>query len=192
MENKEKGVMTKKLPQAFSDQEGESIDIDKVIEIAMALPEAIRALPVERLGEIVPALQEIIDMARVDENGEVGTKTEAATDEEPPKEENEEDENKEAYADAAKKLAADFADKAVKEYAVVIDKARSFLDESYDYKAKTARDVMRDALATQTSEMFADEELPLAFKLLRKTSDYKSFGDNQAKHKLDEIANKEL
>jgi len=85
-----------------------------------------------------------------------------------------------------------FADEAIKEYAEVIDKARSFLDESYDFKGKTTVEIMKDSISTESTSEFSDAELPLAFKLLKKTAEYKKFGDHKTAHPLDEIANKEL
>jgi len=208
LKNKEDNMA---LHKVFKDQEGEgeSVDIEKVAEIAMALPEAIKSVPIEKLQEIIPALQEIMAMAGMGgEKEEKKEETEEdmaedaqedteqlqeaieATDED--MKEEEEEEKKTVYMDAAKKMAKSFADKAVKEYAEVVDKARNFLDESYDFKAKDAKQIMKDALATQTKEAFKDSELPLAFKLLRKNANYATFGDSQAKDPYDEIANKEL
>jgi len=68
----------------------------------------------------------------------------------------------------------------VKRYAEVVNKARSFVDAEYDFAGKTANAVMRDALATQSTDKFEDAELSVAFKLLRKANtDYSTFGDTK-------------
>jgi hypothetical protein len=65
------------------------------------------------------------------------------------------------------------------------------LPDTYSFKDKSAEQVMRDCLATETTEKFKDSELPLAFKLLKKSSNYANFGDNSIS-KFDELKNKEL
>jgi len=197
--NKEQKEM--EYHKAFVDEEGK-VSLEQVVEIATSLPDAIKMLSLEELQKVMPALQEIINMSKV---GEVETETVETetteiptTDEEsettPPKEE---EEDKKIFSDAAFKSALEkkskkFADEAVQQYAVVIDKARSFLDESYDFKGKTTTEIMKDAISTESTSEFSDAELPLAFKLLKKTAEYKQFGDHKTVHPLDEIANKEL
>jgi hypothetical protein len=98
--------------------------------------------------------------------------------EEKPKDEGE----KENFADsAAFKDAVSSAVKGeVKRYAQVVNKARNFVDAEYDFAGKTANAVMRDALATQSTDKFEDAELSVAFKLLRKANtDYSQFGDTK-------------
>ena len=200
--NKEQKKM--KIHKVFADQEGQ-VSLEQVVEIASALPEAIKMLSLEELQKIMPALQEIISMAKVtDENNTEGDPTpppegdqtsNETTDEDATKEEEEEEKPKFSDADfkkALKENSKKFADEEVKKYAEVIDKARNFLDETYDFKNKTTDQVMLDALATESTEKFSDSELPLAFKLLKKTAEYKKFGDHKTSHPLDEIADKEL
>ena len=52
----------------------------------------------------------------------------------------------------------------------VVSKARTFLDEKYDFSGKTRQQIMRDAIKTQRPEQFKDSELDIAFKLLQKNT----------------------
>jgi hypothetical protein len=172
-----------KLHKAFKDAEG-SVNLEQIVEIATSLPEAIRKVPVDRLQELMPAMQEIMSYAK--EQGAL-PEEEAPTDEgmgdEGMKEGEEEDEKKFSdadFKDALEKEKQKFADAEVKRYAQVVNKARNFLDAEYDFTGKTANQVMRDALATQSSDQFEDSELPVAFKMLRKqNTDYTQFGDTK-------------
>jgi len=197
--NKEQKKM--KIHKVFADQEGQ-VSLEQVVEIASALPDAIKMLSLEELQKIMPALQEIVNMAKINDGSVDENPTPPVEGEEAPAEKiNDEDTTKEEekpkFSDADFKVALEekskkFADEAVKKYADVIDKARNFLDETYDFKDKTTDQIMKDALATESTEKFSDCELPLAFKLLKKTAEYKKFGDHKTTHPLDEIAEKEL
>lgn len=81
-----------------------------------------------------------------------------------------------------------------KRYAQVVDKARQFVADDYDFADKSADQIMRDALATEHgSTAFEDAELPVAFKLLRKSaSQLKTFGDSVTKGKFTKLADKEF
>jgi hypothetical protein len=188
----------KKMHKAFTDAEG-AVSLEQIVEIATALPEAIRKVPVDKLTEIMPALQEVMSYAKEqgampesDEGMEDGDMKDADADSQD--EEGGEDEKK--FADSLSKLLGkkiagadgakaaiekhrrEFADAEVKRYAEVVNKARNFLDAEYDFTGKTANQVMRDALATQSTDKFEDAELSVAFKLLRKpNTDYSQFGD---------------
>lgn len=199
----QEGEMAKKLNKAFLDAEGE-VNLAQIVEMATSLPDAIREVPVTRLQEIVPALQEVMSYAK--EQGAVPA--EEVTDEEVEEEvetvDAEGDKEKEsAFADSlskvlGKKVTADkaaaavqahsrtFADAEVKRYAQVVNKARNFVDADYDFTDKSANEVMRDALATQSTDTFEDSELAVAFKMLRQpNADYRNFGDAKADSSLD-------
>lgn len=52
---------------------------------------------------------------------------------------------------------------------------------------------MRDALAIEHNGVeFKDEELDVAFKLLKKSENYQNFGDASVKSKLSDLKDKEL
>ena len=52
-----------KLNKAFIDAEG-SVSLEQIVEIAAGLPEAIRKVPVDKLQELMPAMQEIMTYAK--------------------------------------------------------------------------------------------------------------------------------
>jgi len=205
-----------KLHKAFSDADG-AMNLQQIVELATALPEAIKAVPVDQLQKLLPALQQIVEAAKgvmpaeepatAAEGGEAvvpakdgeagGEAVVPAKDEEVVKlggEPTEEEKEKfsDAVAAAATKKSAEFVDKAVKEHAAAICKARDFVDEQYNFTDKSTVQIMRDAAATQTSDKFTDAELPLVFKLLKKPdANYTKFGDSQSKS-FDSIKDKEL
>lgn len=181
----------KKLPKAFLDAEG-AVSLEQIVEMTTALPEAIRKVPVEELPKVVPALMEVMSYAK--EQGAMPESEEEMSDEDKktedvPEEETMADEDKPKFSDAqfqdkvkeaVDKEKSKFADAEVKRYAQVVTKARKFLDADYDFTGKTANEVMRDALATQSTDKFEDSELSVAFKLLRKPdTDYSKFGDSK-------------
>ena len=192
-------TMTKKA-KAFFDAEGQ-VNLEQIVEIATALPEAIKKVPVDQLKKIMPSLQQIMSYAK-----EQGAMPAEETEDEMPKEEltdeemaakkeaegAEEDKPKEnfadskAFKDAVESKSKKFADSEVKRYAQVVTKARNFLDADYDFSDKSANKVMADALGTQSTDKFEDSELPVAFKLLRKpNTDYSQFGDTKAETGLE-------
>lgn len=183
-----------KLNKAFCDAEG-AASLSQIVEIAAGLPEAIKNVPVDKLQELLPALQEIMAIAT-----DAGVKMpDAAKD--PAAAEGAETMTDEQKAEADKKALADAEAKnmpitdsaafkdavkvaigsAVKTHATVIDKARTFVDEAYNFADKTTNQIMRDALAVEHgSTQFTDAELAVAFKLLKKPSqDYRNFGDGK-------------
>ena len=194
--------MTKK-EKAFFDAEGQ-VNLEQVVEIATALPEAIKKVPVDQLVKLMPAMQEIMAYAKeqgavTDEDPAEGMEEEELTDEEAAAKKEaevaEEDKPKEQFADskAFKDAVASAVKGEVKRYAEVVTKARNFLDADYDFSDKSANRVMRDALSTQSTDKFEDSELPVAFKLLRKpNTDYSHFGDAKADTGLESRITKTL
>ena len=70
-------------------------------------------------------------------------------------------------------------------------KAKNFLDAKYDFSQGTTK-IMHDAVATMSDEKFTDEEIGVAFKMLKqKQKDYSKFGDEMGNQSawlnLDEI-----
>jgi len=177
----------KKLIKAFTDAEG-SVSLEQIVEIATGLPEAIRKVPVDQLVKLMPAMQEIMSYAKEQgampaEEPETEMEGEDMEGEEKETMDEEKEGDKENFADSSKfKDAVASAVKGeVKRYAEVVNKARNFVDAEYDFAGKTANAVMRDALATQSTDKFEDAELSVAFKLLRKANtDYSQFGDTKA------------
>lgn len=199
-------IMPKKLHKAFCDADG-ALSLAQIVELAAGLPEAIKNVPADRLQELLPALQEIM-AAATDAGVEPiveDTTEEVLTDEETEKAIDGEvdalmDEAAESGTKDVKvtdsmrrviraKARAKFKDAlstavgvAVKAHSSVMDKARDILPDTYKFADKSTAQIMRDAIATQHTEKFADSELPLAFKMLRKDagSQYQSFGDQRA------------
>jgi len=189
--------------KAFCDEDGE-INLESVVEIVMALPEIIKVLPLERVNEIMPYLKQIVEEGTIKEPEPEPSEseTESSPESEPdmPQEDEDMREDEEEkkpefsdkkFEDAVTIKAKKLVDQAVKTYSEVVDKARHFLSDTYDFKNKKANQIMRDAIATQSNSQFTDEELPVAFKMLKKTSNYQNFGVEQ-EHPLDKIADKEL
>jgi hypothetical protein len=177
----------KKLIKAFNDAEG-SVSLEQIVEIATGLPEAIRKVPVDQLVTLMPAMQEIMSYAKeqgampAEEDADMMDEEKTEGDEEKDMMDEEKEGDKENFADSSKfKDAVASAVKGeVKRYAEVVNKARNFVDAEYDFAGKTANAVMRDALATQSTDKFEDAELSVAFKLLRKANtDYSNFGDTK-------------
>lgn len=178
-----------KIHKAFTDAEG-AVSLEQVVEIATNLPEAIRKVPVDKLQELIPAMQEIMGYAK--EQGAMPAEEDTGnTDEGTDKNEEEDmaDEDKPKFSDSqfkdkvkerVEKEKAKFADAEVKRYAKVVDKAKDFLDESYEFADKSANQIMRDALATEHGDQeFSDEHLDVAFSMLKKSApDYSKFGDS--------------
>lgn len=174
--------------KAFRDEEA-GITVDQIAELAKSLPEALKNAPVDKLQEMWPALMELIEISKsagVEMPG-LAEVVEAAPAADPDKTETtdsdkpDEEKNKvkvtdsKAFKDAVQKA----TDAAVARHSFVVDKAIGFLDETYKYVGKTTNQIIRDALATEHgSQKFTDEELDLAFKMLKKTTSYQQFGDN--------------
>ena len=148
----------KQLLKSFCDESGQP-NMEQIVEIAQALPDALKELSIDKLKEVLPTLQNIVADSGVkpvvDTAVDEGQK---ATDE----------------ADADKQKATDeksFEDavsQALARHTEVIEKASKFVDASYKFTGKSSTQIMRDALATQYGEQtFTDAELPIAFKMLR-------------------------
>lgn len=188
-------TMPKKLHKAFCDAEG-ALSLAQIVELAAGLPEAIKNVPADKLSELLPALQEIMAAANA-----AGVEPVAAdvvadvpdmTDEEASKlvDESAVTGDPVKVTDSMRKVLAQkfgdatrkAVDSAVKAHTAVIDKARTILSEDYSFTDKSTAQVMRDALAVEHgSQTFADAELSVAFKLLKKSSDeYQNFGDHRA------------
>lgn len=185
----------KKLHKAFLDAEG-SLSLSQIVELAAGLPEAIKNVPADKLAELLPALQEV--MAAATAAGVEAPGAEPVVEELPVMTDEDADKLMDESADAAggdpvkvtdsarKVLRKKFADKiaaavgeAVKAHTAAIDKARTILPENYSFADKSTAQVMRDALAVEHgSQKFADNELSVAFKLLKKSGgEYQTFGD---------------
>lgn len=197
-EGKDMSTKTKQTPAAaalhkvFADQDGQP-NLEQIVEIAMKLPEALKAIPVDELQKLLPVFQEAVNMAGgatapagAEEETEVTVEDEGMTEEEEKVPMQDTTEFKDAIASAKAN--------AVKQHGEVVDKAKNFVDSAYVFAGKSTEQIMRDALATESSDKFTDAELPLAFKLLKKTaSATKAFGDGKPNaDRFDDLQDKEL
>ena len=187
-----------KLHKAFNDADG-MMNLQQIVELATALPEAIKSVPVDQLQELLPALQQIVEAAKgvMPEEEKPAPAEGDAEDAEPgmPIEDvapaaDDKEKDKPSFSDADMQA---FADKANKTHAAAIEKARGFLAEDYQFADKNTADIMRDALATVETDAFADSELALAFKLLKRpASSLANFADAEADTNFTNLKDKEL
>lgn len=192
MKTKQKTGDQPELHTAFVDAEGQP-NLQQIVEIAQQLPEALKSVPMDKLQEIMPTLQEIVSMGGAPAAAE---EEPALEDEEtPPEEEPMEDEEKPSVPVTDTAEFKDAVTGAIRRHTEVIEKAKTFVDESYQFAGKTTDQIMRDALAVEHGKQeFSDAELSVAFKLLKKSgTDLRKFGDASASAgKFSSLADKEL
>ena len=172
------------IHKAFQDAEG-GLNLAQVVELAAALPEAIKSVPVDQLAQLVEPLQAIVEAAKpvLPEDEVMDEKPDEEVVDEKPDEEKKDFKDSDEFRDA---LASE-----VKAHSDVIAKARLFLDAEYQYEGKTKEQIMRDALAKQSSENFTDAELSIAFRVAQPASKYKEFGDSGTPSAFEELKDKE-
>ena len=192
MKTKQKTGDQPELHTAFVDAEGQP-NLQQIVEIAQQLPEALKSVPMDKLQEIMPTLQEIVSMGGAPAAAEEEPTLE--DEETPPEEEPMEDEEKPSVPVTDTAEFKDAVSSAIRRHTEVIEKAKTFVDESYQFAGKTTDQIMRDALAVEHGKQeFSDAELSVAFKLLKKSgTDLRKFGDASASAgKFSSIADKEL
>lgn len=196
----EDGGKTMKLRKLFADagiikatdEEGDSVNMQKVLELIKELPELVKTASLDEIKALVPILEEIMMKAKEgDQSTETDPEGEMTDEEKAAVAAKEEEDKKLADAEAAAEMDKDkktysdaaFADAVAKKAQEMSDaklsimaKASTFLTDSYDYKGKSNAQIMKDTLATQYNEEFSDAELSTAFKLLQKQTHYDSFG----------------
>lgn len=188
---------TMALHKAFLDADG-ALNLQQVAELAAALPEAIKAVPVNELPKLLAPMQKIIELAKTvapETAPEEETPAPAPVEDEDPVEEVEDEDPAAKEEEEEKKFADSVAaavETAVKARLAIVDKAREFLPADYAFADSAPDKIMRDALATDSDTKFEDSELPVAFKLLRKRdSKYQQFGDSDA-DPFDSLKGKEI
>ena len=155
------------------------VNLQRVGEVLRDLPEAVKTMDLDTLNDLIPTLEKVIKEARA--RTPQGQESMQGQEGEP-------EENKGDFKDSAE--IKDAVMQMANERVGIIMKAKNFLDESYDFLGADTLQIMRDALATQSAEEFKDEEVPVAFKLLKKKADYSHFADAQCE--FDKIAEKEI
>lgn len=174
------------------EETSDAINLAKVSEIVRDLPQAIKLMDIEELTKLVPVLETAINSAK--DNMPTETVEEETMEEISDEDMEEEVETldecsqKKDFSDSIefKDAVMKFADKRVS----IILKAKTFLDEGYDF-SKDCKTIMRDSIATQNSEQFKDEELEVAFKMLNKVKDYQNFADAKVSE-FDKLKDKEI
>lgn len=189
-QKKEGGALTDgDVLKPYRDEAG-ALNLEAIMEMVMALPEAFKKAPVDEVQKLLPALQELIAMS-----GSQGAEPQV---QEAPKEEMEDEESDMESKEQEPKFedSAAFRDAVaaeVKRYSDVIAKAKEFLDESYNYAGKSTDTIMADAVATIYKDKFKKEELAVAFKMLRKpASNLANFGDSADAGIFQSLKDKEL
>lgn len=180
------------------------VNLQRIAEVVNDLPEAVKLMGLKDLEKLVPALELAISTARAatpsGQEAAEGNETVVApteTQEESEMEEiNDEAEtvNKEETEKSNFKDSTEFKDAVTMVAGQRVDtimKAKTFLDEDYDFKKDTLI-IMRDALATQSKDQFLDEEVGVAFKMLKKFKDYSNFADENGKCEIEKMKDKEL
>lgn len=191
------------LHKSFQDAEG-GMNLQQVVELASALPEAIKQVPIDKLSELTEPLQNIMAAAQergVEGGGEDTTATaDADTDDTEDDEEEGQPMSDEKIKQEVERRTTEHLDAAVKRHTETVEKARHFLPSDYGFADKSTPQIMRDTLATKTNEQFTDEQLPLAFKMLERPAPkteptdrpYRHFGDESPATTVDSIADKEI
>lgn len=168
------------------------VNLQRIAEVVKDLPEAIKMMSLEEITSLVPVLETAINTARAaTPNGQEATQ---GTEREGSEETMEDDgrpsgTEKKNFTDSQE--FKDAVMKASDERVNVILKAKQFLDEGYNFKDTCTTKIMRDALASQTKESFKDNEVSVAFKMLKKNKDYSQFADSKDSE-WDKIKDKEI
>lgn len=196
--------MDDKFKDLFFDAQGMP-NIKEIISMVEGLRDAIGNMPLDDVRKLVPILQKVnektgasqgaVESAESESNEAPTEEMEDAEKDIETEDTKEELEDKKSYKDSAEfKDAINKAVEAkVKEYASVVEKARDFVDASYKFQDKDAKQIMRDALATEHgTQSFSDDELNVAFKLLKPSQGkYANFADSSNSNSFSSLANKE-
>jgi len=195
-----------KIHKVFADAEG-APNLEQIVEIAQALPEALKSIPVDKLQEVLPMLQELVAMAggKTEELEAPPAGEEPPMDEAPPEDIEAEDAGGEGKdpKDEKKPImdTAEFKDalavavkSAVADRTTTLVKSMEFLAEDYSFEDKSTVEIQRDALATIHGKTeFKDSELSIAFKMLKNpATNVSRFGDAAADGKFSQLQDKEL
>lgn len=193
------------MHKLFTDADGK-MNIQRVIEIARALPEALKMIPIDELSKMMPMMEEMMmsaksamgvteeDPSTVEEAD--GEEVEDKTDGEEMEDEAENDmedgemDKEDRFTDAQVQKVIE---EKIKFRDEVMSKALPLLGESYVFQGKTTNQIMRDTLALGGSTKFTDSELPIAFKLfsLPEQKSYPDFGKPMT-DKLDDVFEKDI
>jgi len=191
----------------FSDEDGK-MSLQKVAELVGGIQEAIKNAPLEEVVKIMPQFEALMNAAKENAGlSKEGQSAEMAENEAmegedmDPEEEGEEkpaedDDKGEEYEDGKEedeeeKPNSNFTDSqtfkdAVKKQASLdvqelfktVEKAKSFLDETYSFEDKSAFEIKKDAVEKHLGKSFEDSKIEGAFEALQiNNNEYKDFGD---------------
>jgi len=175
------------------------VSLEKVMELANQLPEVISKMDIKELSKLVPVLEKVMASAGMEALTPIEEPTTTAgeemEDESMPLDEKEvstkaveEFKDSKCFLDAQ----MDYADNRME----IVEKAKPFLDDKYEFKGKGNITIMRDVLkAEKPSETFADSDITVAFKMLDKkedVKDYKDFADSDKESKWTKAAKEQI
>lgn len=176
----EKPVTEKKKVSTLD--ETAELNLATIAEMMKQLPELVRSTPIDKLKDLLGPLQDALAAATkateadVDADGEADKPADSDKPAESPTPSND---SAAVFQDAVAKRVALEVKAATELRDSVVEHATKFVDATYTFKGKSTHQIMRDALTTQYgAQVFSDTELPIAFKMLRHTSNnLKTFGD---------------
>jgi len=183
---------------SFIDEDGK-LSLQKVAELVGGLQEAIKNAPLDEVTKLLPQLQELMNSAKensgmkseeesqMSEESEESVDMESESSEEVESEdmgnhdemidEDSDEEEKESFEDS--QAFADALAKGVDDKFKAIEKAKDFLDETYNFSDSSTFQIKKDAVEKHLGRSFEDSKVEGAFEALQlNNSEYKDFGDS--------------
>ncbi len=197
-EDKQKQKETK-MESIFIDEDGK-LSLQKVAEMIGSLQEAIKNAPIEEVAKVMPSLEALIESSKANSGMESEEKAseDMEGEEEKPAEDMDKEEEEVATEDMDKEEDEDkkphFTDSQEFKDAIdakanelceskfkVVEKAKDFLDATYNFADSSMSKIMKDAVENHLGESFEDSKIEGAFLALRKNeSKYSEFGDKKS------------
>lgn len=171
-------------------KESQRMELEKMLMLASQFSELLKKSTAEELADYVPFFEKIaekITEEKKDDMDGMESKEEEVIEDEEIKEEikveDEEEKEEEKFEDAVMR--------ATQEHIATVEKARQFLDASYNFAGKKSSEIKKAALKAYGVKV-DDKEVDIAFKLLKKSDTYKNFGDNKQVDAWASLADKEF
>jgi len=175
---------------SFIDEDGK-LSLQSIAEVANKLQDAIKTAPIDKVKEAMPYLEELIGVGKENSITEEEALDEKAKKDEESKEREEEEKRVADMEEENKTLKSDmknfkdsqaFADalaKGVDDKFKAIEKAKDFLDETYNFSDSSTFQIKKDAVEKHLGRSFEDSKVEGAFEALQlNNSEYKDFGDS--------------
>jgi len=175
-----------------------NMDIKTYTDAKQALIAILSLLPqldAEEAGNIKAKMAKAGEKEETDEEIKARKKKEADMEAEAAEKKKEEDMKSEGQEKEAEVQKDEAIKKAVADHVSIIAKATDLgcLDDKYVFADKTATQIMADCVKTQNDAKFSDNELPTAFKMLKKvTNPHLDFGDGEISNGRNIIKDKEV